>query len=306
MKRQWLKYLCDPSDRTPLEIHKVAESEKDDIISGALRSKSGNFYEIKNGTPVLLTKNSQSIKSVDSFRYEWEQFDFDYGKGGWLKDVVRPVVGGLTFFKNKVVIDCGAGSGRQSRWIAEAGAKFIFCIELSNSAHSVIKKVTKGYKDKVFIIQADISQIPIDPNKIDIDVIYCTNVIQHTRNSAKTLVELSKLMNKKSRMMFNIYLARGKRTILFVLKFLRIVVKRLPFVLLKLLSFVLAIICLPFNRFMRFGRSFKEIWLNFYDILGSHEYQEFYTEEHLADILENANLRIIKRSRYVFLLKRRI
>ncbi|MEK7497293.1 MAG: hypothetical protein AAB656_00035 [Patescibacteria group bacterium] len=129
MRQEWVKYLCDPIDKTSLKIDKVIERRDGDILFGTLKSESGNIYNIKGGVPVLLNRQTQSVKTVDSFAFEWENFDFDYGKKGWLRDIVRPVLGSTKYFKNKIIIDCGAGSGRQSLWMAQAGAKFVFSIE---------------------------------------------------------------------------------------------------------------------------------------------------------------------------------
>ena len=78
MKREWVEYLCDPIDKSDFKINSISKKSGDDIISGVLKSKSGNFYKIKDGVPILLTKETQSVESVESFEYEWEEFDFDY------------------------------------------------------------------------------------------------------------------------------------------------------------------------------------------------------------------------------------
>ena len=131
MLREWVRYLCDPIDKTSLKIDEVIEKKGHDILFGTLKSRSGNRYSIKEGIPRLMNRHTQPVMTVDSFAYEWENFDFDYGKKGWLQDIVRPILGSTKYFKNKTILDCGAGSGRQSLWMAQAGAKFIFSIELA-------------------------------------------------------------------------------------------------------------------------------------------------------------------------------
>jgi 2-polyprenyl-3-methyl-5-hydroxy-6-metoxy-1,4-benzoquinol methylase len=303
MKTQWVRYLCDPKDKSPLRLLAVEKKIGRHVISGRLKSKSGNLYEIKNGIPVLLTRNSQTTESVESFRYEWEQFDFDFGRQGWVKDIIRPTVGGTKFFDNKVVIDCGAGSGRQSRWIAEAGAKLVFSVELSNSAHTIVRKVTDKYRDKIFVIQADISQIPINPDMIKIDLLYCVNVIQHTKNPLSTLKELAGLLSKRSLLIFNIYLGRGRNFLLKIMNYLRLATKYMPKVLVKYIALFIAIITLPFYRV---NGGFKERWLDVYDLIGSHEYQKFYSEDELRKMLKGSKLTVVRRSQYAMLLKRSV
>lgn len=123
--------------------------------------------------------------------------------------MVRPSIGGLKYFKNKVIVDCGAGSGRQSLWMARAGARFVFSLELSGAAQTIIKKVTERYQDKIFVIQGDLAHLPINKKFVGVDLIYCVNVIQHTQNPQKTLSELSLFLRPGSEFLFNIYLKRG-------------------------------------------------------------------------------------------------
>jgi 2-polyprenyl-3-methyl-5-hydroxy-6-metoxy-1,4-benzoquinol methylase len=312
MKQEWAKFLCDPIDKTDLYIYKIFEKDGEDIISGVLRSKSGHRYNIEKGVPVLISKTTQKVNTVDSFNYEWNTFDFNYGKKGWLQDIVKPVVGGVDFFKNKTIVDCGAGSGRQSLWMAENGAKFIFSIELSDSVTSIVKKVINKFRHKIFVIKADIAHIPIN-KKVNIDLAYCVNVIQHTENPLKTTLEISKLLNRKSYFIYNIYLEKGRKNFLKILEIVRKFTKLTPKVILKYLSLLITVFCyfistIPiigiwFKKSMPIKHGFKETWLSVYDILGPHKYQKFYTEDELNQILKNVNLKVCKRSRYAMLLK---
>ncbi len=300
MKEEWVKYLCDPVDRSDLVLSSVSKIVDGYIVTGILKSRSNNVYKIINGVPILLNKKTQEVSSVDSFAYEWNDFDFDYGKKGWVEDVVKPTLLSTNYFKGKVIADCGAGSGRQSSWMAKAGAKFVFSFELSNATHTIIKKVTEEYRDKIFVIQADIASPPIKTNIAKIDLVYCINVIQHVRNPKATTVELSKLMTKNSAFLFNIYLTRGRTFVFKLLEWVRHITGNLPYWMVKCLAFILAIVSYFF-----FNHSFKETWLDIYDLLGGHKYQRFYTEGELIDILQAAKLKVIKRSRYALLLRKK-
>lgn len=301
MLKKWVKYLCDPIDKTSLKIDRVVRKAGNDIIAGTLRSSSGKVYEIKNGVPVLLNQKTQPVKSVESFAYEWKSFDFDYGRKGWLKDIVTPVLGGARYFKSKTIIDCGSGSGRQSLWMAQSGAKFVFSIELSDSAMTMVKKVTDKFKDKIFVIQADIAHLPINKKTVNVDLMYCANVIQHTKNPKQATLEISETMNRNSSFIFNIYLRRGNLHLIDFIQLFRRAIKRLPNSMVKYISLIAAIFIYPLKST---AHSFKEFWLDIYDLLGSHSYQRFYSESYLAKMLKESNLKIIKRSYYAILLKR--
>lgn len=299
MKKEWVKYLCDPVDNSKLKLSSVTKIVDGYILTGLLKSRSGRTYKIRNGVPILLNKKTQEVSSVDSFAYEWNEFDFDYGKKGWIEGIVKPTVSKSKYFAGKVIVDCGAGSGRQSLWMAKAGAKFVFSLELSNAAHTIIKKVTEEYKDKIFVIQADISHPPINANIAKINLVYCINVIQHVQNPKDTVLKLSNLMTKDSIFLFNIYLTRGRNFILRILQWARLITTRLPYWIVKYLSFSLA-----FVFYFQFDHSFKETWLDIYDLLGGHKYQKFYSEGELEDILNAAKLKVVKRSKYAILLRK--
>lgn len=301
MQQTWIKYLCDPFDKSNLRFFKIGKKRGNEIISGLLKSKSGHIYEIKNGVPIFATSKTQSTESVDSFAYEWKTFDFDFGKASWLRDVIRPSIGSRKYFKDKVVIDCGAGSGRQSLWMAESGAKFVFSVELSDSAFLMIPRVTSRYKNRVFVIQADIARLPINKKTAKIDTAYCVNVIQHTKNPAKTLEEISSLLGSKSQLIFNIYLRRGGGMIIDAIQFLKKIIRKFPKAIINALSFSLALILFIF-KFRKI--SFKEFWLEIYDLLGNHSFQNFYTQKYLSKLLEKSKLKVIKNSYYVMLLEK--
>lgn len=314
MKKEWVKYLRDPVDGTRLTLSPESNVADGRISTGILVSRSGNKYKIKKGVPILLTKDTQPIETVESFAYEWEEFDFEHGKDGWLKNIIKPSIETTGYFKDKVVVDCGAGSGRQSRWMAEYGAKLVLCIELSNSVHGIVKKVTDPFKDRVFVIQADISRPPIHIENLNTDLVYCVNVIQHTSNPEQSLIELSNLMGRRSSFLFNIYLTRNRTLSMKILKMLRFVTSHMSYETLKSLSYVATfpVHCLSkitkrnkgLKSLLPPDMSFKEIWLDIYDLLGPHKYQKFYTEKELKSMLKKANLKIVKRRKYVFLLSK--
>jgi 2-polyprenyl-3-methyl-5-hydroxy-6-metoxy-1,4-benzoquinol methylase len=127
-----LENLVDPYTEDKLVLQDGVYSN-DKLVEGYLVNTKGTKYKILHGIPSFVTHESQSTESVESFEYEWNTFGFDYGKESWLEDIVDPLLGGITHFNDKVIVDAGAGSGCQSRWMAEAGAKKVYSLELSNS-----------------------------------------------------------------------------------------------------------------------------------------------------------------------------
>ena len=185
-----LKYLCDPTDQSDLDLVNPLFDEYGDIVSGQLISLNGNRYQIKNGIP-RFSGNDEMSQSVDSFGNEWNHFNFDDFKLNWLNHTVKNTFGSVDAFKNKLVVDCGAGSGMQTRWISEAGASHVIALELSHSVDGVIKENLKDIHN-VDVIQCSIDAPPLKRNSID-GIVICHNVIQHTpsvESTAKALWDL--------------------------------------------------------------------------------------------------------------------
>lgn len=311
MKNYWLKYLKDPADGSTLNLEKKSISTNSKEIShGNLISKTKNTYKIVKGVVILLTNKTQTLKSVESFAYEWEQFGFLFAKETWLNDLIKPLVGSDKFFKGKVVVDAGAGAGAQSRWMIEAGARFVFSLELSNVIFTEHAKTIEWYKEKIFPIQCDIANPPLN---VKPDVIYCMNVIQHTKNPEDTFLALAELMNYKTIFLFNIYdKDKNPPARLVLIRFIRLITRFLPFPVWKwvsffCISFLYLSVKIPFlsvlvKRIYPLGKSFKGNWLNLYDLGGAHFYQEYFSESHQKNMIKKAGLKIKNRTKFGYVL----
>lgn len=130
MKKKLLNYLCDPNDKSELILRKAKYNELGNIEEGLLVSKSGHEYPILNGIPRFVS-DKEIKKTVDSFGNEWNFFNFDMFKLNWLKHTIKNTFTSIDIFKGKIIVDAGAGSGMQSKWMSEAGAKYVISLEMS-------------------------------------------------------------------------------------------------------------------------------------------------------------------------------
>lgn len=303
MKKGWVKYLKDPVDGSSLNLD-----------NGKLISKSKHTYKVIEGIPILLTNKTQSLKSVHSFTYEWEQFGLLFAKESWLNDLIKPLVGSDNFFNGKVVIDAGAGSGAQSRWMAEAGAQLIFSLELSGVIFSEHARTVKKYNDHIFPIQCDIAYPPLN---VKPDIIYCMNVIQHTQNPERTFRALVGLMHDKTVFLFNIYdKDKNPPARLLLIRFIRLITHFLPFPVWKWISFfcillLYLLIKIPLlskiiPRIYPTGKSFKGDWLNLYDLGGAHYYQDFYCKKDQLNMIKEAGLKIKNQTNFGYVLVKQL
>lgn len=308
MKISWVKLLCDPMDGTKLELVEPI-IKRGHIVSGKLLGKSGNVYEIKDGIPILLPLGAQSLESVKSFAFEWDEWGYLFAKKNWVENFIKPLLGAESKFKGKVVVDAGAGSGAQSRWMAEAGAKLVISLELSNTIFNRHKETIKGFEDVIFPIQCDIARLPIN---VKPDILYCMNVLQHTKNPKNTFNKLSTLMKKKSIFLFNVYHKEG---ILgsHIVEVLRRIVRWLPFRIWMWLSFLVAFgistlfkiapwVIKLINKNVHFSNDFKGLWLEIYDAFGAHHYQFPLSQKEQLELFKKSRLKVKTKNYFGYLL----
>lgn len=298
MKLTWIDILCDPVDGTKLKLVNPV-IKKEHIVSGKLLGRSGRFYSIQEGIPILIPPGAQSLDSVKSFAYEWDEWGFLFAKENWLKNNIRPFLDTESAFKDKIIVDAGAGSGAQSRWMAEAGAKLVISLELSDTIFNRHKETIKGFEDIIFPIQCDIAYPPI---VIKPDILYCVNVLQHTKNPKVTFKNLSSLLKKKSIFLFNVYNKEGILGSRFI-RILRQVIRWLPFRIWKGHSFLLALGIFTLDKIapwvikskysnIHYSNNFKELWLQIYDAFGAHHYQFPLSRKEQLDLFKESKLKV--------------
>lgn len=298
MKPAWVDILCDPIDGGKLKLIDPV-IKKGHIVSGKLLSHSGNIYSIKEGIPILLPRGSQSTKSVDSFAFEWDEWGYLFAKKSWIKNTVVPLLGSEKAFKDKTIIDAGAGAGAQSRWMAEAGAKLIVSLELSNTVFNRHKETIRGLGDIIFPIQCDIAHPPIT---LKHDILYCVNVLQHTKNPKVTFHNLVSLMQKKTIFLFNTYNTEGflgSKTV----RSIRTIVRLFPYRVWRWFSFPIASAIFILDKTMpsilkskyrdiHYADNFYELWQQVYDAFGAHFYQFTFSKKEQFDMFKKEHLKI--------------
>ncbi|MBI3807279.1 MAG: methyltransferase domain-containing protein, partial [Nitrospirae bacterium] len=159
MNPDLLGYLCDPLDKSSLTLTEAQYGEAGQIVQGKLVSSSGRCYPIKEGIPRFVSEREQQ-HAVESFGDEWNRFNFSDFRLNWLNHTVKNTFGSLDVFRGKVIVDAGAGSGMQTRWMREAGAAKVIALELSHSVDGIMKENLRGL-DGVDIVQCSIDRPPI-------------------------------------------------------------------------------------------------------------------------------------------------
>ena len=311
MTQMLLKYLCEPITKLPLRLEDAILFADGTVKSGYLVSPSGKSYKIVDGVPRFV--DNVSSKTVESFGDEWNHFNFTDFKLNWLEHTVKNTFGDTSAFSGKIIVDAGGGSGAQSKWFSEFGAKHVIMMDLSHSVDGVAKKNLAGLSN-VDVIQCSIDSPPLLDNSID-GIVYCHNVIQHTPSVEKTAKALFNLTATGGEFVFNCYPLNDKgylRWIRFhmIYKPLRNAISSLPFTgimayarLMALLRLVpglglfleKACICVMGDVPKIIGESaykynlrcFRTTVLNTFDGFGSHAYQHHKSENEIRAIVKS-------------------
>ena len=203
MRSDLVDFLCDPIDHSNLTLSLATTGDDGDIQSGVLSSESGRQYPIVDGIPRFV-RCIETARGVASFGNEWNYFNYDLFKINWLTHVVAHTFGTTDVFRDKVIVDCGAGSGMQSKWMAELGAERVIALELSHSVDGVMRRNLAGMMN-VDIVQCSIDQPPLKSGCIH-GIVICHNVIQHTPSVEDTARALWRCVGTGGEFAFNCYM----------------------------------------------------------------------------------------------------
>lgn len=204
MTRFLLQLLCDPVTKEPLRLVDETLDSTGDIVEGTLKSPSGRSYPIRGGIPRFVF-DGEFRGTVASFGDEWNHFNFTDFKSHWLAHTVHNTFGSTEAFESKVIVDAGGGSGAQTLWMLEAGARHVIMLELSDSVDDVVQRNLRSSRFRNYdVIQCSIDAPPLKARSIE-GIVYCHNVIQHTRSVHQTARMLFDLVAPGGEFVFNCY-----------------------------------------------------------------------------------------------------
>ncbi len=302
--------LCEPGTNSPLRLE-IDKQEADDVIEGRLIAPSGKVFPIRNRIPRFVEPEIQA--SVTSFGDQWNYFNFTAQKRNWLEHTVANTFGSTEAFANRLIVDAGGGSGAQSLWMLESGARHVILLELSHSVDDVVmRNLGSSYADRLDVIQCSIDAPPLLPDSIN-GLVICHNVIQHTPSVQRTAAALFAIVAPGGEFVFNCY-RRGRMSVLnFVRTYLtygpmRQVLSRAPFSIILAYSRLMGVLRLvPVLGWMlnklrlsitgripdiageswlaRKLRVYRLTTLNTFDTFGSHGYQHYLSSQEQRDVI---------------------
>lgn len=191
--------LVCPSCRTPLQ-----RSPEQYRCAGCDRA-----YPIINGIPRFVGDLSGDVQQVRrSFNLEHlryvESRHVHFGPQlveKWLEDVQLP----SEYFKGKLVLDAGCGSGRWTYALAQLGATVV-AVDFTDSGVEVTRKATESL-GHVAVLQADIFQLPFMSESFDFIVSW--GVLHHTTDTRSAFMRLAPLVKKGGDLFVMIYERRN-------------------------------------------------------------------------------------------------
>lgn len=309
MNPSLLPWLADPASGAPVELLEPA-MDGDVIQEGQLAAAGGARYPIRRGVPRFIGAGDERTDAVASFGDEWNHFNFVQFRTHWLQHTVKNTFGSPDAFRDKVIVDAGAGSGAQALWMLESGARHVILLELSHAVDDVIPRnlAASGFTNWD-VVQCSIDAPPIREGSVDL--VICHNVIQHTPSVERTAHALFRLVRPGGEFVFNCYpkndagLARWIRFHV-VYTPLRAVLSRLPFHAILGYATVMAALrqvpgagpLLEKGGFCSQGEvlaqgggraalrhRFRAARLNTFDQFGSHRYQHLKTEAEMRALV---------------------
>ena len=153
-----------------------------------------------------------------------------------------------SFFKDKLILECGCGAGPDTEVLLSLGARVI-SVDIAGLDFA---KKNIGPNANSQLLQASLLDLPLKENSFDI--VFCHRVIQHTPNPELVLEEILKYVKPKG----DVFVHSYARTLFQMLRwkyFLRPITKRMnPVLLYKLIKFYSPFLFRVTSFFRKFGK----------------------------------------------------
>lgn len=163
-------------------------------------------------------------------RIQWKRFSDDHFYR-W-----SPLPLGDNFFKGKVCLDAGCGSGRAVRSMLLLGAKNVCAIDVGEGCIRNTFERNKDFSDRLEVRVASVLDIPYSDETFDF--VYCDGVLHHTTDPEKGFAELVRVLKPGGKIVVAVYGQGGLMNIaIYMARLLgKIISKKVTFTLCKLLT----------------------------------------------------------------------
>ncbi len=230
-------------------------------------------------------------RTASSFGFEWSKFSDIYAEYELnFLETISPLM--LESLKGKLVLDAGCGAGRNSYFMAKAGADVIACDLSEKAVQSAIRNL-EGLPN-VAVMQADICDLPNDWQGM-FDYIFSIGVLHHLPDPQEGFNKLVKCLKSGGAISIWVYGRKDNKMALYLYEPLRRVTIIIPHSILYCLAFIPAVMVeivnklkLPiFSHYKRFP--FRTKWNDAFDMMSAPS-AKYYTIEDIEKWYDDAGL----------------
>jgi ubiquinone/menaquinone biosynthesis C-methylase UbiE len=193
-----LDYIVDPYTKNKLKFEN----------KNLLKSQN-NEYKLNKEIPVLIDENKINEHLRNQIKYfEDEMFDKfnNYEIAEWQKNYVNLFLDNFSDVKNKLILDCGSGSGYLTIELAKRGAFVISCdLTLMNLVK--LKETAKqlGLEKNIVFICCSAEDLPFKDNIFDYFI--SNAVIEHLPREVEAIQEIDRVTKKDGGVMVTVPLS---------------------------------------------------------------------------------------------------
>ena len=193
MNNNYLTYICCPKCKGELIL-------KDSLL---ICINCNTTYEIKEGIPILINKNTLNkhlIGQIKYFENEMDDVFNNYKLEAWQESYVKRFMDNFSNVKNALILDCGVGSGYMAIELAKRGSNVVACdltlknlIKLKNIASS------QNMLDNITFICCSAEELPFKKNIFNY---YISNaVLEHLPREKEAIEEINRVCKNISGVM---------------------------------------------------------------------------------------------------------
>ncbi|MDP3685609.1 MAG: class I SAM-dependent methyltransferase [bacterium] len=163
------------------------------------------------------------VGSTDRFGVEWSRYpELRPAYRTQLLDWITPLV--LADFQNKMVLDAGCGMGRNSYWIAEAGARRVVACDLDERTLAAARRTLARFRNAE-VVACSVYALPW---RDLFDVVISIGVIHHLEDPGRAVANLVAATKPGGTILVWVYAHEGNERLLRFLRPLRTITSRLP------------------------------------------------------------------------------
>lgn len=206
MKPTLLPYLACPRCGGPLGCEPL-RAEAEEVLEGTLRCRDcGVTYAVTGGVPRLLPDalSRPEKRTSAAFGTQWKILgDLSEVFRAEFQSYLEPVP--LSELSGLSVLDAGCGMGKFSLAAAEAGARAVVAVDLSDAVDVAFHHLRR--LPSANVVQASIAEPPFRPGAFDL--VFSIGVLHHTPDPERSFRKLVPLVRPGGRLFVWLYALEG-------------------------------------------------------------------------------------------------